>query len=513
MFSTDTSSPETVGLLLERRSKPRPDGGRLRLLLIEDSAFDAGMIVRLLGQAGFIVEARRVEDESGLQTALREETWNAVISDHNLPDFSSTEALLIYQRSGMDAPFIIVSGRIGEDVAVEAMLAGADDYVLKSNLGRLPPALRRGLRAAESRSIRREAEQALAASEARLRGIATNLPGMMFQIEYQMSGRGWRFRYASEGAKGLFGVEPEVLLADTSQFLARIDLVDRMRLEVELAQDLRTQGGIRWDGRISGQNPLWIAIAGKSRGLGSDLILWEGVMIDITAQKMAEQALEQSRKGLRELTMHLEAIREEERKSIAREIHDDIGSLLTGLKFELSAFRSNASVNAAGVEYLDAMADMVESAREASDRIMRNLRPSILDQGIVAALEWLTREFTATYGIQTSFHANKESIALPEERRNAMFRICQEALTNVAKHAHASEVRVELFADPRSVSVEISDNGTGLLPADLEQIERFGIRGMRERAAGLNGWLELHGAPGTGTTVMLSLPPAEETGK
>ena len=117
-------------MLLERRSKPRPDGGRLRLLLIEDSSFDADMIVRLLGQAGFIVEARRVEDESGLQTALREETWNAVISDHNLPDFSATEALRIYQRSGLDAPFIIVSGQIGEDVAVEAMLAGADDYVL-----------------------------------------------------------------------------------------------------------------------------------------------------------------------------------------------------------------------------------------------------------------------------------------------------------------------------------------------------------------------------------------------
>ena len=137
---------------------------------------------------------------------------------------------------------------------------------------------------------------------------------------------------------------------------------------------------------------------------------------------------------------------------------------------------------------------------------MHNLRPSILDQGIVAALEWMALQFRKNYDTECSFSTNQQKIALTEARCTAMFRICQEALTNIARHAKATQVKIELFADTRTVSLEISDNGTGILPADLERSERFGIRGMRERATGLGGWVEIHGSPSHGTTVMLSLP-------
>ena len=113
----------------------------LHLLFVEDSEFDCSLLVRLLRQSRFVLEWLRVDDETSMRAALAARHWDAIISDHNMPQFSSTRALEIYNEQGLDEPFIIVSGEIGEDVAVEAMLAGADDYVLKSRLARLPPAL------------------------------------------------------------------------------------------------------------------------------------------------------------------------------------------------------------------------------------------------------------------------------------------------------------------------------------------------------------------------------------
>ncbi len=481
----------------------------LRLLLIEDSAFDAAMISRLVGQGGFNVSAHRVEDETGMRAALASEPWDVVISDHNLPGFSAKEALHIHQASGLDAPFIIVSGQIGEDVAVEAMREGADDYVLKSDLGRLLPSLQRSLRAAETRRIRRETEDALADSEERLRGIASNLPGMVFQMEHNVWESILRFRYASEGAASLLGVPAEKLLADGASFFDRIEPSHRDTLRSALARAAHDLTSVHWDGRLlpaEGVHTVWVALAGRPRKLNTSSVLWEGALIDVTEQKMTESALAQSREELRQLGTHMESVREEERKSIAREIHDEIGGILAGLKFELATLRARHKEPADLVARIDTMAALAESARAASDRIMHNLRPSILDQGIVAALEWLALQFRKNYDTDCSFSTNQQKIALTEARCTAMFRICQEALTNIAKHAKATHVEIELFADTRTVSLEISDNGAGILPADLERSERFGIRGMRERATGLGGWIEIHGSPNQGTTVMLSLP-------
>lgn len=500
---------------------PRP-GIPLRLLIIEDSPFDASMIRRLLTNAGFAVDALRVEDAQALARALANGPWDAIISDHHLPDFSAPDALRMVESSGLDAPFIIVSGEIGEDVAVEAMRAGADDYVLKSNLSRLPPALQRGLRSAAERRTRRDSERALSASEARLRSITGNLPGMVFQIERTPARGLWNFRHVAGRTYKLFGVNAENLMADARLFLGRIAMADRIRLEETLARGEETLSSVRWDGMIepmpgSGASPVWLALAGAPRLMVPGTYLWEGVLIDISGQKQAEAALTQSREELRALTLHLESVREEERRSIAREIHDDIGGLLTALKFELAACKGVFSPQALGSGpslvglstlpgRLDAMGGLLESARVAADRIMHNLRPSILDQGIVAALEWLSRQFSRNYGIPCRFNVNQDHVALSEERCAAMFRICQEALTNVARHARASRVQVELFCDTDAATLEISDDGQGMPPDQLERTERFGVRGMRERATGLGGWVEVHGAPGKGTTVMLSLP-------
>ena len=492
----------------------------LHLLFVEDSDFDCGLLVRLLRQSRFTFDWERVEDERSMRAALATRHWDAIISDHNLPHFSSTRALEIYNELRLDIPFIIVSGEIGEGVAVEAMLAGADDYVLKSHLARLPPALTRSLRNSESRRMRRKAESALRDSEARLRSITSNLPGMVFQIAYSIATRQWRFEYVSEGASRVLGVQPEDLIADLPRFLARVSLADRENLDRLFLESLEAMREIRWQARIqpvaaraddegtgdAAPAVHWVELSGSPRAGGPDTVVWEGVIMDITPEKDAEEALMRSREDIRTLSIHLENAKEEERKAIARDIHDDIGGMLASLKFDIAWLSAQPMLDGDQARRISSMAEVLESGRSATYRIMRDLRPNVLNLGIVAAVEWLANEFTKRHGIACAFSSNRESISLADTYCTAMFRIGQEALTNIVKHAEATAVRIELFEQSGAVTLEIVDNGLGLTEENLAKLNRFGIRGMRERADNLGGWLEVHGSPGSGTSVMVSLP-------
>jgi PAS domain S-box-containing protein len=468
------------------------------VLFIEDSAVDYALLVRLLEQAGHRLVSVRVENDAGMREALARESWDVVISDHNLPEFSSTAALATLKSTGMDIPFLIVSGEIGEDIAVEAMLAGADDYILKSRLGRLVPALARSLAASRARRRERDAGQALKEREARLRSITANLPGIVFRICLPAGEGEPVLDYISEGVLHLLGHAPGTLTGPhTANFFALFPDPDRE----DLLHALDEAGDeIRWEGRALARDGsiLWTALAGSPRTADSETMYWEGVITDITAQKEAESRL-------RELAFHLEHVKEDERRSIAREIHDDIGGILTGLKFDLAWMRARATDPNLQAR-LDGSLALLASARAAAERIMHDLRPAILEQGIVAALEWQARDFSSRFGVECLFRSNRETVDLPEELRMALFRICQEALTNAAKHALARRVKIELFASDRDITLEIADDGAGIADQARKKSGSYGLRNMQERAAALGGWLDISSAPGRGTTIMLSLP-------
>lgn len=346
----------------------------IRILVVEDSEPDYELLCLTLRRQGLEVEAERVEDEAQMRQALASKPWDAVISDHNLPRFSSSAALQTLQSYGLLIPFIIVSGEIGEEAAVDAMRNGADDYIIKGRWARLVPALQRALDAAALRREKRDAERALHNSEEQLH---------------------------------------------------------------ELAQHLQTN-------------------------------------IDM------------------------------ERTAIAREIHDDVGGSLTALKFDLAWLERNSG-DAALIERVKAAIETLNHAMASSQRIMRNLRPAVLDQGIIPALEWHVSQFGRRTGLSARFTSNVDELHVDGDVAMTLYRVCQEALTNVAKHAHASEVSVDLFFGSDTLSLEITDNGTGFAPQDLEKPTSFGLRGLRERARKVNGWIELSAASGR-TTVMLTIP-------
>ena len=345
----------------------------MRLLVIEDSPLDYEMLVATLALQGVPAQAIRVEDAVGLRAALSRNSWDLVISDHHLPGFSSGEALEIVRALTAPPPFIIVSGVIGEEAAVESMRRGADDYLIKGRLARLGMAVRNAVAAAQ---VRRD-------------------------------------------------------------------------------------------------------------------------------KAVAEAQLRESQEQLTNLSNRLQSRIDEERAAIAREIHDEVGGTLTAVKFDLETLERQ--VPQPLLDRLRRARSALAQATAATQRIMQNLRPPILDAGLVAALEWQVQQFRQRMGTAVRFQSNGPCAELDMPLAMVVYRTCQEALTNVAKHAQASQVSVDLHYGGGVLSLEVSDNGRGLQAGALRKPGCLGLRGLTERARAAGGALDISCA-GQRTTVMLWLP-------
>lgn len=222
------------------------------------------------------------------------------------------------------------------------------------------------------------------------------------------------------------------------------------------------------------------------------------------ARLEADRELIKSKQQLHELAGHLQTSVEMERAAIAREIHDDVGGSLTAIKFEL-AWIARHSSDARIQQRVQSALETVSSAIEASQRIMHNLRPAILEQGLVAAVQWMAARFERRTGIHTLVRCGEEQIQLPPGVPLVAYRSAQEALTNISKHANATRVEIELSMDGGVLTLEVKDNGQGLSSGDLSKARSFGIRGLRERAATVGGWVDLSSG-GRGTSLILSVP-------
>lgn len=229
---------------------------------------------------------------------------------------------------------------------------------------------------------------------------------------------------------------------------------------------------------------------------------------EIQTRLKTEEALLSSQKKLRSLYTHLQSMREEERTSIAREIHDELGQILTALKMDLSWIRDRIP------KELDALADRTNANVELADktiqtikRIITELRPGILDHlGLGAAIEWQAGEFQKRTGLICDVTIGPPDIVVSPDISIALFRIFQEALTNINRHANASSVNTVLRQDAGTIRLEVSDDGAGITEEQLTQSKSFGLMGMRERAKQFDGEVVITGKPGIGTTVSVSIP-------
>jgi two-component system sensor histidine kinase UhpB len=357
-------------------------------------------------------------------------------------------------------------------------------------------------------SSRDESDKALRARDSRLNAVVSNTPGLVYQFLHQ-NGR-YSFPYLSEGCEALLGLGASELQERPDIFLQLILPEDRPAYLASMQASLQAMTNWNWEGRIwieKWNDVKWINLRATPRVLQDGAVQWEGIMTNITASKLEQEEIIRSRAQLAELSAHIDTVKEKERAHIAREIHDDLGGNLTAIKMALALLTRRMPQDDASLkEKADYVELLVDRTIETVHRIAGDLRPGILDFGLVAAIDWQAKEFEKQLGIPCHFSSNKPEIDLDLDHATALFRIFQEALTNIAKHAKASEVDVKLVRASRYVRLEVSDNGVGINAADRAKPKSFGIRGMVERSMAMGGSLSVSGAPKGGTIVAIRVP-------
>jgi signal transduction histidine kinase len=359
----------------------------------------------------------------------------------------------------------------------------------------------------DSMALAAELEQV----RARFDAIVSNTPGLVFQFALHADGK-VSFPYLSDGCQALLGLTAAELHQRPERFVELILPDDRKSYQEAMQASAAALWSWNWEGRIwveAWKDVKWINLRCTPHAQADGAVRWDGIMTNITESKLEQMEVHHSRARLAELSAHTDRVKEQERTRIAREIHDELGGNLTAIKMAVAMLA--ARLDSAGgadpalrdkTDYVDAL---VDRTIEAIHRISLDLRPALLDLGLVAALEWQVGEFAKQTGVEAQFSANQREVELDNDQATALFRIAQEALTNIAKHAHASRVSVKLARLRHQVSLKISDNGRGIRPSDRSKPASFGLRGMAERARALGGTLTLSHAAGGGTVVAIKI--------
>ncbi|HEY2863076.1 MAG TPA: PAS domain S-box protein [Casimicrobiaceae bacterium] len=358
-------------------------------------------------------------------------------------------------------------------------------------------------------TARRAMESALKESEARYQGMTANVPGMVFELLRDATGR-LSFPYVSEGAEALTGIDETTLAADRSAFFDLIATEERPHLEATLEASATQLSNWTWSGRIHPRpesTERWISIRARPRPAGDGGVLWDGVVFDDTQSRLAQIELERSREELRELSRHLQTVREEEKQRIAREVHDELGATLSVLKMDLESLEAQLPPGLADVRSKrSAMIQLVDSAVATTRKIVTDLRPSILDDlGLAAALRWQVGEYEKHTKLGLHFEMPEPNLTIDRERGLALFRIFQETITNVGRHANAANVWITLTQTDRAYVLTVRDDGGGMADDDLRKPTSHGLRGMRERAQHFGGNLSIS-STAEGTTIVVTIP-------
>jgi len=411
-------------------------------------------------------------------------------------------------RSSMSLP-IIKSGKV---VGAFSFYAPVKNFFDDSEIALLEEAtgdVAFALEVFEKEEMRRKAEQGIVESERRYHTLAEVSPVGIFHTDAagsttyvnprwcQISG----ITYEKAMGNGWF----EAVHPDDRDMLRRNweEATRHQQVSVSEYRFVRPNGSTAW---VIGQ-------AIPERDADGAIVGYVGTTTDITDRKLAEKEMEESSQKLRQLTTHLLNIREEERKRIGREIHDELGQQLTAIKMDISwiAKKTDPSQEAFKTKLQNVIA-LLDGGNQSIRRILNELRPVILDDyGLLEALRWQAQQFTANTHIPVAMTASESDMKIPEEISTCIFRIFQEALTNITRYAKATQVKVSLDIDSDSVLLNIEDNGLGFDTELTKTKKSFGILGMKERVASLNGRFDLSSVPGNGTRISIHIPITQKT--
>ena len=357
---------------------------------------------------------------------------------------------------------------------------------------------------------RKQAEESRKESEERYRSIFENAIEGIFQTTLD-----GKFVAVNPALARMCGYDsPDEMIATITDIGSQI-YVDPGRRD-ELIRLMQTQKEVTgFEALVYRKNGTFIWISENVRGRRNQagvLVGYEGTVEHLTERKLAEERLRTTLEEVRMLSGRLATVQEAERTRIARELHDELGVRLTCLKIDLSRLSTTMASEGAGVpkkveDKIRLMVEQVDATIASVQRLATELRPAILtDLGIVAAIEWQCQDFQKRTGIPCTCVTSAEDIAMEPEPASALFRICQESLTNTARHARATAVTVKLESRSHFLELVVADNGLGIPETTVLNRQSLGLLGMRERVAQFGGELTIQGHHGSGTTVTACLP-------
>ena len=495
---------------------------RIRVLLIEDNAGDARLIERMLTEPGAPHCMLEWTDDlpSGAKR-LAEWRPDVVLLDLGLPGSSGLATLRRFLEQAPSVPALVVlSGLNDEDVALDAVKSGAQDYLVKGRFDQamLVRAMRYAIERSQARdelelrvaertaelaqtvsalhgeiADRERTEQLLRKREQEFRTLAENSPDMV--IRYDRDCRRFYVNpaYQRETADAAGAAEcPEAQWQRETPALEY-----RMLLQQVMDSGEATEIFMRGHGQDGRPAHYAFHVVPEANP--------DGQVVGALAIGRNVTALKETQQLLRDLAARSEAVREQERKALTREIHDEMGQYLSALRLGVSLIGLQFGAANPGLDdKTRALVELIDSSIKVVRNVVASLRPAALDMGIVSALEWLVEEFTGRSTMPCSLRVDAQ-MALDDKRATEVFRIVQESLTNISRHAQASAVRIVLDRFDDHYLLEVRDNGRGFDPAK-RKLKSFGLIGLRERALVLGGEARVTSAPGQGTVVKVSFP-------
>ncbi len=351
---------------------------------------------------------------------------------------------------------------------------------------------------------RKESEQALVQSELRFKELFDHMSSGVYIFESADEGTDFILTNFNKGGENIEAVRKEEIVGMKASGIFKklnikslLDVLIKVHITGEPEHYMltiqRDNGELNWRDTYVYKLPSGEVVA---------------IYDDVTERKEAEFELKVSREQMRRLANHLETAREEERKKIAFEIHDELGYALTAIRLDIAwLLKKMADFDDIYLQRIKSMSELTETTLNKVRSISTQLRPSVLDHfGIAAAIDWAAKEFQKRTAVRCKVIIYPEDIRLDENVSIAVFRIFQEALTNITRHANASRVDVSFTNDNGIIELQVKDNGKGISKKQIDALKSLGLVGMREKAKNLGGTLDISGRKGMGTTVSLTIP-------
>jgi PAS domain S-box-containing protein len=533
----------------------------LRLLLIEDSEDDALLLLRELRKRGYNTTSKRVSTAAAVTDALDNEEWDLIISDYVMPGFDGLEALALYRERRLNVPFIVVSGHIGEEIAVAAMQAGADDYLMKDRLARLVPAVERALQKADMRRAHHRASEALRESEERFRQLAENVGAVFFMFEQPTNFSLGTLSYVSPAFQAIWGFPCETLVRDPDLWHKSIHVEDRRKIDERLCESRQTRIVEEFRVVRMDMNTRWVHLRTfPVRNDRGEVYRIAAIAEDVTARKRSEEQLaaksrqlEQTVSELRKteedlrfsndeltkarneleirvqqrtaalaaaneelhsqmderkrLETELLEIAENERRRIGFDLHDDLGQKLMGISMLLKALETNLRnkdlPEAAMTQEVQTLLHQVVNHTHNLAHCFSDLRRD--DEELPRQLHKLAVTAKTTFHISCRFRSIGTIPPIPADASMQMYKIAQESISNAIKHGKAKRVSIVLSRRESDLVLRIKNDGVPYQPA-REPSNRLGMRIMNYRAHLVGADFEIRPNGNCGTIVRFSLP-------